>query len=116
MEHIRSKKIGSYIAGIISSLVVGSFVGNAINLMTTNDVLGITENKPGLGGNYYERTGIIGKELEMFLKEKPVRLVSNYNYTLREDKYLRYISSINDVYSKSSSQKHTPTYQGVVIR
>jgi len=116
LEHIRSKKIGSYIAGIISSLVVGSFVGHAINLMTTNDVLGITESKPGLGGNYYERTGIIGKELEMFLKEKPVRLVSNYNYTRREDKYLRYISSINDVYSKSSSQKHTPAYQGVIIR
>jgi len=122
-EGIRSANRGgkAKLAAIGVGFIVGAFIGQSINMLTGNSSVPGLERSSGVGGEYYEHAGLLGKDImgrqmEMFLKEKPVKLASEWSHWNLDLKYQKGAENMKDSAIKRNDPRHTTSYKGVMVR
>lgn len=106
------------IGTILMGLVVGAVAGQAVNQMTSGYAVPDLENTKGLGGEYYEHnSGIMGREMEIMLKPRPAKLVSQYGDGMSVANASRHIQNMATVLSATPERrdKYIPKYRGYVV-
>jgi len=102
--------------------LAGAFIGQAINMLTGGDAVpGLGNGSQGLGGEYYEHNGrfnkdIMGREMEMFLREKPVKLASEWTHWNSDLKFQVGMNNMRDSDIQRDNPRYTSSYKGVMVR
>ena len=100
--------------------LVGAFIGQSINLLTDGNAIPGMGKSPGTGGEYYENNGmlgpdIMGRKMEVFSSEKPVKLASEWSYWNNEMKYQRGINNMKDSTIQRDNPRYQTSFKGVMV-
>jgi len=107
-------RIGTILAGLLTGVIAGQ----TVNQITKGYAVPDLEKTAGLGGEYYEdSSGIMGREMEIMLKPRPAKIVSQYQDGMGVSGAARHIHDMFTVLSpKPQGQgEYRSKYRGVVV-
>lgn len=101
---------------IAIGILAGAFAAQSVSQLLTGDPVPGLKQTSGLGGEYYDNSGIMGREMEFMLKPKPVKVIPYYEENNSAYRDIMNMQNINDASISYNRPDIQNSFKGVTVR